>query len=79
MNLALCYVLARVLRPFVASAMLVTGVYAVMLVVLGQSLLQHRGERSLLLIAALAGAVLATWWWRRRRTRAAQAFTARCS
>lgn len=125
LNLALCYGLARVLRPFVASAMrrfgyelpdlaeddrrpvrfafavkvtpglpafikhyglgvagvpfpvyfavsmLVTGIYAVMLVVLGQSLLQHRGERSLLLIAALAGVVLAAWWWRRRRTRAA--------
>jgi uncharacterized membrane protein YdjX (TVP38/TMEM64 family) len=50
-------------------SMLMTGVYAVSLVLLGQSLLQHRGDRAAWLLAVLAGAGLAAWWWRRQRRR----------
>jgi hypothetical protein len=49
--------------------MLMTGVYAVSLVLLGQSLLQHRGDRAAWLLAVLAGAGLAAWWRCRQRRR----------
>jgi uncharacterized membrane protein YdjX (TVP38/TMEM64 family) len=52
---------------YLGVSMLVTGVYAAALVIVGQSLLEHRLDR-----AAIAGGVvivlgLGLWWWRKRR------------
>jgi uncharacterized membrane protein YdjX (TVP38/TMEM64 family) len=63
---------ARVPFPlYLAAGMLVTGTYATLLVVLGESLLAHN-LRKLLVVGAvfvvLAGVV---WWWRKRRKSAA--------
>jgi uncharacterized membrane protein YdjX (TVP38/TMEM64 family) len=48
-------------------SMLVTGAYAVLLVVLGESLLNHQLNRTVVLIASIALVALGAWWWRRRR------------
>jgi uncharacterized membrane protein YdjX (TVP38/TMEM64 family) len=64
------YVLGMVGVPFglyFGLSMLFTGAYAAVLVVLGESLIEHDLGRS----AAIAGVFLTiavgTWWWQRRR------------
>jgi uncharacterized membrane protein YdjX (TVP38/TMEM64 family) len=52
-------------------SMLITGTYAVLLVVLGRSLLAHRiGPTVWVVVAAIVLAALVWWWRRRSRARA---------
>lgn len=53
---------------FFAVSMLVTGGYAVALVVLGKSMFDHRPAR-LWIAVALVAVPLGLWWWLRRRKR----------
>lgn len=60
-------------RTYFLISMLITGVYAVLLVVLGESLLNHKIDRTVwvvLVVVALAGFA---WWAMRRRSRQARA------
>jgi uncharacterized membrane protein YdjX (TVP38/TMEM64 family) len=53
---------------YFAASMLITGVYAVLCVVVGVSLFDHATHRLLLVAAVAVAVVLAVglWWWRRR-------------
>jgi uncharacterized membrane protein YdjX (TVP38/TMEM64 family) len=54
-------------------AMLITGLYAAALVVLGESVLDHNVDRSIGAAAIVAVLALGLWWWGRRRARARRA------
>lgn len=49
-------------------SMVMTAVYALSLIFIGESLLEHRPERALI-VAALLAAAGGVWWMRRRATR----------
>jgi uncharacterized membrane protein YdjX (TVP38/TMEM64 family) len=51
---------------YFAMSMLITGAYAVSLVVLGESLFEHNRNRALVAGAIVGLLVIAVWWWRRR-------------
>lgn len=53
--------------PYFAVSMLVSGAYAVALVVLGDSVLDHQLERALPAALVLATAAALGLWWRQRR------------
>jgi uncharacterized membrane protein YdjX (TVP38/TMEM64 family) len=55
--------------PFLAASMAVTGTYAVLLIVLGESMLEHNLTRTLLVVAGLVVVAVAFALWRRRRSR----------
>lgn len=48
-------------------SMLITGVYALCLVVLGESLFQHELTHAVVAAAVIVVLALGVWWWRRRR------------
>jgi uncharacterized membrane protein YdjX (TVP38/TMEM64 family) len=52
---------------YFALSMGITGLYAVSLVVLGESLFDHNVGRALIAGAAVLLLALGVWWWRRRR------------
>jgi hypothetical protein len=47
--------------------MLITNAYAVSLIVLGQSMLSHDLNRTLVVAAVVVAFAGGVWWWRRRR------------
>src|SRR5262249_38671830 len=52
-------------------SMLITGTYAAALVLVGESLLEHRLDRRAMAAIALALLAGGLWWWRRRCEREA--------
>jgi len=53
---------------FFGSSMLITGIYAALLVILGESILAHQPSRGLIALAVVVVlAVLARWWLRKRQ------------
>lgn len=50
-------------------SMAITGSYAALLIVLGESLLEHRLDRAVWPAAIVVVLGLGLWWWRRRRNR----------
>ncbi len=54
---------------YFAASMLITGAYGVALIVLGESLFQHDGNRAVVVGALVVVLALGVWWWRRRRSR----------
>lgn len=70
------YALAIAGVPFptyLAVSMTFAMLYAVPLVVLGQSLLEHDVSVVAVSVATVAGLAAAAWWWHRRRTRREEA------
>jgi uncharacterized membrane protein YdjX (TVP38/TMEM64 family) len=57
---------------FFVSSMVITGAYAVALVVLGESLLDHDTPTLVVVGVILAVIIGGLWWWRKRRTRAGE-------
>ena len=53
---------------YLLSSLLITGVYAVSLVVLGESLLVHDRSRIALVAGLVVLVALGLWWWRRSRS-----------
>jgi uncharacterized membrane protein YdjX (TVP38/TMEM64 family) len=58
--------------PYFGLSMLITGAYAASFVILGESMLEHRFDRSVVAIAVVVVLLLAVLWWRRKRNREAQ-------
>jgi uncharacterized membrane protein YdjX (TVP38/TMEM64 family) len=55
--------------PYFFSSLLITGVYGVAVLVLGDSLLNHDRGQILKVGAVLAVLALGAWWWRRRHVK----------
>lgn len=58
---------------YLAVAMLVTGGYGLLLIVLGGSLMDHDLDRLLVVAGVAALLVLGVWWWHRRQEQHATA------
>ena len=54
---------------YLALSMLVTGGYAIALVVLGESMFDHQLDRSTFIAVGMVVVLLLVWWWFRRRKR----------
>jgi uncharacterized membrane protein YdjX (TVP38/TMEM64 family) len=48
-------------------SMLITGLYATALVLIGESLIEHRSDRAILAAAVVVALAIAIRWWRRSR------------
>jgi uncharacterized membrane protein YdjX (TVP38/TMEM64 family) len=58
-------------RVYMVVSMLITGTYAGLLIVLGDSLFDHDLDRGVVAIAVTLTLAALLWWWRRKRLRAA--------
>lgn len=58
---------------YFASGMVVTGAYAVALVIAGDSLLDHDLGRASVVVAVVVVLALGLWWWKRRHAHPAPA------
>ncbi|WP_187265944.1 TVP38/TMEM64 family protein [Alkalisalibacterium limincola] len=52
---------------YLTVSMLVTGLYAAAFVVLGESVLEHDVNRTVIAAAVIVLAAVGFWWWRRRK------------
>ncbi|HVG59384.1 MAG TPA: VTT domain-containing protein [Hyalangium sp.] len=50
---------------YLSASMLITGLYAAALILLGESLFEHDLNRSIVAGAVILVAALGLWWWRR--------------
>jgi uncharacterized membrane protein YdjX (TVP38/TMEM64 family) len=52
---------------FMVCSMLVSGIYATLLVLVGESLLEHQLDRGAVAVIVLIALAAAVWWWRKRQ------------